>query len=421
MSEQEYSPIDKTALKPAKENPWYVLATICDEDPIMPVGGTMEMQVGLHRLMSRDIWNAWAFSKLRDEQKVILKDERPDLMEDLPDWDKISTDIYKGFANRCKKSFPSLEQGIVFTEIDFIEDTRFANFIFPCDVIFNKAKFSGIANFYNAIFFGNAIFRDTIFSKEIDFCEVIFSKRCIFRKTTFVENTFFIDATFNYVDFITTVFDRTVYFIRTKFNDSSYFGDCEFHGSVRLREARFEKEYPTFEGTVLDEKTTITAKEAYWPDSKNCKQNPEQPKASCEVLRHTMNNQGLPEQAHFFFRREMQFAGRIGSLWQRLPYELFGWLSDYGYSIYRPAFGLIALWLGFASVYKVFSSLTFTASLGLSIASLIQFTGWQRVYFSELMQCLPVWLKILAGFQTIAGIVLLFLLGLGLRNRFRFK
>ncbi|MGB1159153.1 MAG: pentapeptide repeat-containing protein [Porticoccaceae bacterium] len=420
MSEQKYSPIDKTILKPAEENPWYVLATICDEDPIMPVEGTMEMQVGLHRLMSRDIWNAWAFSKLRDEQKVILKDERPDLIQGLQDWEKISKDTYQRFKS-CKKLFPSLEQGIVFTEIDFIEDTRFENFIFPCDVIFNKAKFSGIANFNNAIFFGNAIFRDTIFSKEIDFCEVIFSKRCIFRRSIFSTNTFFTRAEFNFVDFIDTVCDSTIFFVGTKFNHFSYFGDCEFHGSCRLREARFEKEYPIFEGIVLDEKTTITAKEEYWPDPKKCEQSPEEARASCEVLRHTLNNQGLPEQAHFFFRREMQFAGRIGSLWQRLPYKLFGWLSNYGYSIYRPAFGLIALWLGFASVYKVFSSLTFTESLGLSIASLFQFTGWQRVYFSELMQCLPVWLKILAGSQTIAGIVLLFLLGLGLRNRFRFK
>jgi hypothetical protein len=172
---------------------------------------------------------------------------------------------------------------------------------------------------------------------------------------------------------------------------------------------------------VFQEKINISTGQEYWPDPKKCEQSPEEARASCEVLRHAMNNQGLPEQAHFFFRREMQFAGRMGSLWQRLPYKLFGWLSDYGYSIYRPALWLIALWLGFASVYMVFSNLSYTESLGLSIASLFQFTGWQRVYFSELMQCLPVWLKILAGSQTIAGIVLLFLLGLGLRNRFRFK
>ena len=90
-------------LQPAEENPQYVLATICAKDKVMPVDGTMEMQIGLHRLMSRDIWNAWAFSELRDEQKVILEDERPDLVEDLLDQDKISTEIYKRFANRCKK------------------------------------------------------------------------------------------------------------------------------------------------------------------------------------------------------------------------------------------------------------------------------------------------------------------------------
>lgn len=425
MSEQENSPIDKTTLKPAEENPWYVLATICNKDLIMPVDGTIrgaaEFLAFLDRYRSKDIWNAWAFSKLGDEQKATLRDERPDLTEHLSEWDEISEDINEKIEKRCGRSLPSLLHGIEFSEVDFVEDIQFANFIFPSKVSFNKAKFSGTANFNNAVFFDNVVFEDTSFLKETAFGKVISSKVCVFKKTRFSEHAFFDDAKFNDIRFISTAFDRYLFFRRIRVNQNSCFVDCDFPKSCSLREARFEKGYPILEGTILAENTLITAKEEYWPDPKKCEQSPEEARASCEVLRHTLNNQGLPEQAHFFFRREMQFAGRIGSLWQRLPYKLFGWLSNYGYSIYRPVFGLIALWLGFASVYKVFSSLTFTESLGLSIASLFQFTGWQRVYFSEVMADIPVWLKILAGFQTIAGIVLLFLLGLGLRNRFRFK
>ncbi|UWQ31052.1 hypothetical protein [Leisingera sp. M523] len=52
---------------------------------------------------------------------------------------------------------------------------------------------------------------------------------------------------------------------------------------------------------------------------------------ACTTVRHILTKQGLPVDEHFFFRREMHFAGKIGSIWQRLPYLLFGLFSGYGY------------------------------------------------------------------------------------------
>jgi hypothetical protein len=40
---------------------------------------------------------------------------------------------------------------------------------------------------------------------------------------------------------------------------------------------------------------------------------------------------------------------------------------------------------------------------------------------AELLQGLPGWLKVIATIQTILGILLLFLFGLGIRNRFRMR
>lgn len=503
MSEQENSPIDKTKLKPAEENPWYVLATIYGEEPDNKT-----------HIKNRMVWNSWAVSKLNEEQKQVIAKKRLGILDNVPNWDDIHQEVAKRFEKRLagrklpnpcteidfsftcfvrricfrvfifplgidfsqsiftegadlrkgiflaganfgrtifadktlfnnamffdyalfKKAvfqghplfkgttFFSRDKSVVFIESAFNVGAVFRETTFHGDATFRGADFFDYTSFHNATFFGSANFSRADFYEHAPFSKVTFSGSANFRETTFSKIATFPKTTFNALaSFKNTTFEGHSYFRDTEFMIESIFTDCQFNEPCNLSSTKFKTVYPILEGTKLHEKTILVTNPNDWPDPKNYKQNPKQARASCEVLRHSMNNQGLPEQAHFFFRREMAFAGRMGSLGQRLPYKLFGWLSDYGYSIYRPALWLIALWLGFASVYKVFSSLSFTESLGLSIASLLQFTGWQRVYFSEVMADLPVWLKILAGFQTIAGIVLLFLLGLGLRNRFRFK
>lgn len=398
--------IPSTFLKPAEENPWYVLATICDQwqaddTPLMHKGSQLE---------NAQVWNSWIRSRLDDKQQQVLAGDPPKYLIRVPEWKAIEQSVKQRFAVRASQNKHFLDKDFLttidFKSHEFKRPLNFSYFIFPDNVLidFRGSKFHKPVMFNYTYSYGFLRFDHAHFLDPIDFRS----------------------ARLGCTDFTAAIFEADCDFRLVLFKESVRFGGCEFIKPCDLADAQFIKEYPKLVNTIFREKINLSAKsntreKIYWPDPKNCKQNPEQAKASCEVLRHTMNNQGLPEQAHFFFRHEMQFAGRIGSLWQRLPYKLFGWLSDYGYSIYRPAFGLMVLWFGFASVYKVFSSLSFTESLGLSIASLFQFTGWQRVYFSEVMTDLPVWLKILAGSQTIAGIVSLFLLGLGLRNRFRFK
>jgi TM2 domain-containing membrane protein YozV len=58
---------------------------------------------------------------------------------------------------------------------------------------------------------------------------------------------------------------------------------------------------------------------------------------------------------------------------------------------------------------------------GLSFANLFAFLGLHRLYFTHVLKDLPGLLQFLAGAQTVAGVVLLFFLGLGLHNRFRLQ
>ncbi|WP_254604189.1 hypothetical protein [Leisingera sp. ANG59] len=170
----------------------------------------------------------------------------------------------------------------------------------------------------------------------------------------------------------------------------------------------------------------------YWPASPA--QDLETARESCAIIRHILAKQGLPEDEHFYFRREMHFAGKIGSIWQRLPYLLFGLFSEYGHSILRPTLWLLGVWaLGFAAFWGYFSGCCVPAphevierpmgsAMALSFSNLFPLFGFGRVYFgAEFMMKLPAVLKTLSGFQTVASLPLLFFLGLGLRQRFRLR
>ncbi|WOI34882.1 hypothetical protein R1T40_09200 [Tritonibacter scottomollicae] len=206
--------------------------------------------------------------------------------------------------------------------------------------------------------------------------------------------------------------------------------------------------YPDFSGAVLHDKTSFTARmlptsdkisededlegQTYWPEK--TKQDPVSARESCATIRHVLTQQGLPEDAHFFFRREMRFAGMASagrSFTERLPYLLYGWLSDFGYSIQRPLIGLLGLWfLGMAVLWAVFSfpgaaSVLTQSDLGtaaaLSFSNLFPLFGFGRVFLGDVLTELPRWAQVLCGLQTVFSLPLLFFLGLGLRQRFRLR
>ncbi len=78
---------------------------------------------------------------------------------------------------------------------------------------------------------------------------------------------------------------------------------------------------------------------------------PEASRDLLAVIRHAIAKQGLPEEEHYFFRREMRFRAKIGTVFDRLPYILYQELSDFGNSIIRPTVGLLALWVTFGLAY----------------------------------------------------------------------
>ncbi len=106
-----------------------------------------------------------------------------------------------------------------------------------------------------------------------------------------------------------------------------------------------------------------------------------------------------------------------------LAIALYGLLSDYGRSYVRPLYGmLITVIVGSLFFLWHFGLSGFWQALGHSFANTFGVLGFRKdLISSEALAALPGWLKVIAASQTIAGIVLLFLFGLAIRNRFRMR
>ncbi len=509
-------------LKPANENPWYVLATLYGEQE------GEEIDWELHE-KNRKVWNAWAGQGVSNEIDEVAKRSQVKAAE-FRRWNSQAAEVQRvhrlamltrngdGFVYT---GFPRIEQEIDFQCVAFDKLISCSGYVFPNDTMFTSAVFEAHAEFSSTVFRGHASFDHTAFHANTSFFSGSFGGDAEFDRAEFRGNTSFDSVGFqgdayfassifeNKVNFDSAKFEGNAYFISIECNtlanfraaafgaeafftsvkfkgltafssvafstdvdfsgtafsaglafDSATFAgfayftnakfgvvdsettcqpsfrDCQFEKPTNFRGAVFLHHYPDLSGAVLHEKTTFTAKAECWPDAKAWQFEShklqlkwtEESKDSCAAIRHVLAQQGLPEEEHFFFRREMRFAGQVGSRWARVPYQAFGVLSDYGISIARPVTFLAATFvLPLGAYTAVFEnrggalSESVLSALGLSLASTLKFFGFQRLYFSDLFKDPGALISVLTGTQTVLGYVFLFFLALGLRQRFRLR
>jgi hypothetical protein len=533
-------------LKPANENPWYVLMTLFGV-PIFPPNEDQKLE-------NTVVWNAWACQNMSVAQRKKLANNLKLEPELIGDWEEIKEGVQLKFAQEWasrnarglkRPPLPSPDQNILLNDTDFGGGLYAQNAIFPSEVsfshsrinhictftgaiflkealftrtlfrgassfsgtrfqgettfvgsnfaqgaAFNGAKFLDRANFRNARFEKQAFFSESTIGGSADFREVSFQDltkfnsiifnssanfRCAkfsseahFGQTTFVKGVIFDDAEFcdrtlftqikssagfelrngavkrdfifdgsqvsGLSDFSSSSFSGFTSFAECQFEQKNMeekcgwvlFNECQFEKPTSFREVKFTGCFPEFGGAVLHPKTTFSAERRLWPTHMG--QIASEARESFATIRHAVAQQGLPEDEHFFFRKEMHFAGQIGSFWQRLPYRTFGLFSDYGYSIAKPANALIALWsIGFAALWGYFLSVGYDGpaagtAMALSLHNIIPIFGFGGQYFDkDFMEALPASLKFLSGVSRIFGFVFLFFLGLGLRTRFRLR
>jgi hypothetical protein len=296
------------------------------------------------------------------------------------------------------------------------------------------------------------VLKNRIFTQPVDFISATFTQDADFTSATFTQGAFFLSATFTqdayfssaiftqYADFSSATFDGPAKFVATRFGvrDATetcvpIFTEAAFARWVSFRDAKFVTHYPVLEGAEFRETVVVTAKSTHWPSTgqsllgvaaEGAGRVPtkEVAKDSCARLRHALGKQGMPEEEHFFYRREMKLAGAIDPWNRGFPYRLFGWVSDYGYSIARPANALLALWLWIILVYTEGGGSGVFEALGYSFANMFKFFGLQRIYFDYgIIRTWPAWVQVVSATQTVLSFILLFFLGLGLRTRFRLR
>jgi hypothetical protein len=161
---------DNDKLKPAEENPWYVLATICDkwdedDDEELIVNGKV--------LTNCEVWNVRICHLINEPFRASLIGQDPYIpLFDSPKWDDIKEVVVERFEKRTNGSkLPSLTNIVDFSNTCFSKKVDFKNFVF-----FSTANFNG-STFENEVDFEGAFF----------LAMLIFIKRLSFRKEPILE------------------------------------------------------------------------------------------------------------------------------------------------------------------------------------------------------------------------------------------
>lgn len=452
---------DGVKLKPASENPWYVLATVYGED-------------SKNAAQNRRIWNGWACSGLSNEERETLAKKLGLAVADLAELNsEEKKKLDEEFARRVPE-FP--ERGGIPKPDDKIDmsNIRFANLItlrkyfFRGPAVFTSAVFEGFTNFQDVFFENSVEFGSAKFKSAAYFKETVFHGDASFGSTEFVESTFFQGAEFkdsayfrfakfeNRADFSSVKFDDDADFHkaefglpmgepeRADFKDATFSGRADFDsstfngkadfsngafaGKTTFSDTKFGGDVPEFYSRRFHQNTVFTTRTANWPEV--TAKNPDDSYNAYTRLSQAMNELHKPDDEHFFFRQEMRCKMLIEEKWwNRLMIWLYGGLSDYGYSVMRPV-AWLALVIGFSwgiigSYLRFGQDTPQTASiwegLGISVSNTFPFLGFTGKMHPEFFDCAPWWLDAISGVQSIVGIVLLFFFGLGLRNRFRIK
>ncbi len=444
----------------AEDNPWYLLATLYGA----PDWNDDELQT-----KNRIAWNRYCAANLDEEtRKRLIKEKRHTEEELTPFSPEELQEVERAFAERCgapKTKFALPGNTVInFLDVEFEQDAWFKGYRFSSHAYFDGAVFAGKASFAGATFSGGATFRGAPFSGGANFGGATFSGRAIFggatfsglnlfdgaifsgaadfEGTTFSGHARFDCATFSrnasfdsavfsdWADFDRATFSRLADFHGAVFSGRANFGatfgkatsfvNAEMKGETSFEHAKFLREPPRFFGATLHEGTDWPSREA-WPIPKHQNEAASFVRAY-ERLKLEMDRLKKHEDELDFFALELQSRCVLLGAWKGLPIAIYGVLSDYGRSYLRPFVALIYLALIPTLAFLASDPISPWQSLGLSVANTFNVFGFRKDFFeASCIEGLPAVLKFVAAAQTIIGTILLFLFGLGIRNKFRMK
>ena len=395
-------------------------------------------------------WNTWAEVELE-------KPSNKRMSVDLSDQDISNPDFrsfqFPGIINFENSRFGSQAD---FTAARFSGDSNFHGVKFSHGARFFKSIFEKESNFYGAIFQIESSFTDSVFHSHSDFSRSQFWENAIFSKVIFDNNvifsnskfeasadfsevTFSIDADFDAVA-VTKLWRLDGASISGSFSAQSaeilghaYFTDSRFHVPPDLITTAFSRP-PSFVGSTfkypcinqLVGKCSVQDGEARFRRLKQLAAD---------------NHDHEVELRLFAFETK---AKRFHTLkladprhWPGLVLNFaYGWTSNFGQSVLRPL-GWLLLTVGAAFVAFCFAAPAATSlwvsavAAGLNVFPFGGQAGIGREIMTKglcpmqetdvgYLDCLTT-LYTVSAVEGVFGLIFLFLIGLGLRNRFRIK
>jgi len=424
------------SLPAANENAWYCLATLHGEQPTE----------GFNRDLAdknRESWNRWvgdmtegqrakyatAFAQRASDRGLMLPERAGSPNFSNTYFDRMAS--FNGFH------FPT---GAIFSSSTFSQDVDFSAATFTGIADFNSTTFDKMADFRWTAFSEMASFQSTTFSGLADFESTKFAHAAHFDSATFFEGVGFSLATFANV----CSFNLTTFSGATDFSSASFKGPVDFTASTFAREihfvnaklaavthfsnAHFTTRAPDFRGATLHEATEWHG--VIWPGPPKTRSDAQRQVYSYERLKQEMDRLKKHDDEQSFFRKELRARRRLlrplsGTWLLNLVYQIS---SDYGDSFSRPLLWLTGV---FAVGTAIFANVPLCAgqtmplklAVRLSFANIFVFLNDKRELTTsgEMGTCLSNTTAAISAVQSISGVVLLFLLGLVLRNRFRMK
>ncbi len=299
-----------------------------------------------------------------------------------------------------------------FSCTEFFRISNFDNANFFSSVSFGEAIFSSSSNFCNTIFFNGSEFYKTIFSKNANFTKAEFSRNPIFHKAEFHSGVIFLDVTFS----------KGAIFTNAIFSFQTIFDKVKITGHTDFKHAEFKDVPPSFH--KVDMYSDIIWDEIKWPilNKESQRKIVKQNISTYEDLASYMKKLDKPQNEHIFYREYMRCRGWLEKQPMKSFYWLYEILADFGYGVGYA----LSWWFGHIFLGTVF---IWAATKNVLCAFPVSFAnahGFLPFHKGPLKDCYRYFIgndvfNTIWGFQTVIGIILLFLLLLTLRIRFRLK
>ena len=212
-----------------------------------------------------------------------------------------------------------------------------------------------------------------------------------------------------------------------KFSSNINFINAEFTAKTIFTDAHFNSQVPDFRGAKLHEATEWHG--VRWPSAPPNKTSAQKQVYAYERLKQEMERLKKHEDEQFFFCKELRVRRELVPFWTAawLFNTLYAVLSDYGQSTSKPLLGLGVLFFLVGAVFVwapeiTGTSMTIPQAASLSFASIFAiFPMPKGIMAPDVFSTLSSLAKIILVVAAFFGTLLLFLLGVALRNRFRMR